>query len=221
MENPFSNFRLVDLTRTIDGQMPGVQFEQARRLEVDGWNARTLHLYSHAGTHMDAPLHFGVSDETIDKFSPERFFGKTWIARVENVTSRQQIFPEDIGSLGEHILPGENLIIHTGWSRIGDPKKFRNELPRISEELARWCVDKKINMLGVEPPSVADVNNLSEVTTVHHMLMNGNVIIVEGLVNLELIESDYVWLIALPLKLHDGDGSPIRAIALEPLNLQQ
>ena len=70
--NPFEKFKIIDLTRTLEDGTPGVSFEQARTVEKDGWNARTLHVYSHIGTHMDAPLHFGVSDQSIEEFPPSR-----------------------------------------------------------------------------------------------------------------------------------------------------
>jgi kynurenine formamidase len=69
-------------------------------------------------------------------------------------------------------------------------------------------------MIGVEPPSVADVNNLTEVTTIHEILLKG-VVIIEGLSNLEKLQSNCVELIALPLKIKNGDGSPARVIAIE------
>ena len=46
--------RIIDLTLTMRSGMRGVDWEQAKTVERDGFNARTLHLYSHAGTHMDA-----------------------------------------------------------------------------------------------------------------------------------------------------------------------
>lgn len=215
--NPFENYRIIDLTKTLESDSPGVQFEQVRSLEKDGWNARELQLYSHIGTHMDAPIHFGVSEESIEEVDPKRFMGKCWIAKLEKVEPQQQLYPSDLGEIAEKVSAGDNLIIRTGWSNITDYKRFRDELPRISKELALWIVEKKINLLGVEPPSVADVNNLEEVTEIHHILMKGEVIIVEGLVNLDKIQSDWVLLIALPLKIKDGDGSPIRALALEAI----
>lgn len=214
--NPFQNYRIIDLTRTLAPDQEGVGFEQSRTVEEDGWNARTLHLYSHTGTHMDAPHHFGVSEESIEEFVPSRLMGKTWIARLGNVESQQLLMPSDLGGIADKIKAGENLILQTGWSKKESYRTFRDELPRISKELAHWIVEKGINILGVEPPSVADVNNLEEVTEIHHILMKGDVIIVEGLVNLDQIQSEMVYLIALPLKLENGDGSPIRAIALEP-----
>ena len=94
-------------------------------------------------------------------------------------------------------------------------QRYREGLPRISEELAEWCVAKKIKMLGVEAPSVADVNNLPEVTLIQRVLLGGNVVIIEGLTNLDKIQQEKVQLIALPLKIQGGDGSPARVIALE------
>lgn len=214
--NPFENFRIIDLSRTLVDGTPGVSFEQARTLEKDGWNARTLHLYSHIGTHMDAPLHFGVNNQSIEEFPPSRLMGKAWIARLEPVSSQELLEPAHFADLADKIEPGDSLIIQTGWSKVESYEKFRDELPRISPALAEWMVAKQINMLGVEPPSVADVNNLEEVTLVHEILLKGDVIIVEGLINVDKIQTDYVWLIALPLKIENGDGCPIRALALEP-----
>ena len=55
-----TKYRFVDLTLSYDNQVAGYQREVSKSIEKDGWNASTLTLYSHAGTHMDAPLHFGV-----------------------------------------------------------------------------------------------------------------------------------------------------------------
>ncbi|MGA1232838.1 MAG: hypothetical protein ACO3VR_02730, partial [Lutimaribacter sp.] len=72
---------------------------------------------------------------------------------------------------------------------------------------------KGVILVGVEPPSVADVNNLVEVTLIHRILLGANITIVESLKNLHLIQQDRIEFIALPLKLHQGDGSPVRALA--------
>jgi kynurenine formamidase len=69
--------------------------------------------------------------------------------------------------------------------------------------------------LGVEPPSVADVENKEELTAVHQALLRAEIVIVEGLANLDALQQEEVTFIALPLKLQGGDGSPVRAIAIE------
>lgn len=207
--------KVIDLTRVIVHGDSGVQLETARTMGADGWNAKTLHLYSHSGTHMDAPVHFDVNEQTIDSIAVNRFLGKAWVVDLSTVSSRHSITVTDLGDVINTLNEGDSLLIKTGWNTYFGTSKFRDELPRISKELALWCGERKVNMLGVEPPSVADVNNIKEVTEIHQILMKNNVIIIEGLVNLEQIKSSVVTLIALPLKVKNGDGAPARVIAIE------
>jgi len=207
--------RVVDLTLSLSSGDRGVKIEPARRLETDGWNATTLSLYSHCGTHMDAPVHFGVGTQTIDCIAVEDFIGPAWVADVRPVEPRELIKPEHLGDIVDQFEPGDSLLICTGWSDYYGQDKYRNELPRLSAELARWCVDNKVKMLGVEPPSVADVNNIKELTIVHRILFEANVIVVEGLANLASLSKPKVTFVALPLKIAGGDGAPARAVAIE------
>ncbi|MEX0881885.1 MAG: cyclase family protein, partial [Cyclobacteriaceae bacterium] len=179
----------IDLTQTIHPAMPGVAIREAKNLEKDGWNAVNIDLYSHSGTHMDAPVHFGVEGPTIDQMPLDRLMGTAKILDLTGVLPSSLIQLEDLGNLKETINPGDSLIIKTGWSKFSasDPEKYRNQLPRISENLARWLVEKGLNILAVEPPSVANVNDLQEVTLIHRILFSGRVIIVEGICNLDEI----------------------------------
>ena len=211
----YTTQNIIDLTLPYDEKISGYDFSIARTVEKDGWNARNLKIYSHAGTHMDAPFHFGIGDKTIDTFQPHQLMGEAWVVRLGEVMPSQLLEVHHLGILEEKVKPGDSLLIHTGWSRFVGQAQYRDQLPRIGESLARWCVDRKIRILGVEPPSVADVNNLEEVTRIHEILLEGGVIIVEGLTNLDKIKSDQVWLIALPLKIRQGDGAPARVIAME------
>ena len=207
--------RVVDLTLALVSGDKGIKIEPARRLETDGWNATTLSLYSHCGTHVDAFVHFGVGSQTIDTIAVENLIGPAWVADIRPVEPRVLIEPEHLGAIAEQFRPGESLLICTGWSDYYGQDKYRNGLPRVSAELAQWCADKKTKMLGVEPPSVADVNNVEELTTIHQILFKGGVIVVEGLSNLTSLSRPRVTFIALPLKIANGDGAPARAIAIE------
>jgi kynurenine formamidase len=59
------------------------------------------------------------------------------------------------------------------------------------------------------------VNNREEVTRIHRILLGGGVTIVEGLAHLEQMREIHVFFVALPLPLAGGDGSPVRAFAIE------
>lgn len=207
--------RIIDLTLSLKPAMRGVKFESAQVLEKDGWNAMTLHLYSHCGTHMDAPRHFGVSDQTIDQIPLDKCMGPAWLVDLSGIKPRSLITVEDLGPLQKRIQAGDGLLIRTGWSLLAHSPAYRNDLPRISLELARWCADNGVRILGVEPPSVADVHNGEELTTIHKVLLEGGVIIVEGLANLDKIHKEKVTFMAFPIKIEKGDGSPVRAFAIE------
>lgn len=164
---------------------------------------------------MDAPLHFGVSDRTIETYPLTAFMGEAWVVRIPGDCTRKLLKVADLGRTEALLEKGDSLLLQTGWSKFVMQDKYRDAMPRISEELANWCVDRGVKILGVEPPSVADVHDLDEVTTIHRILLSADIMIVEGLTNLDLIQGEKVYFMALPLKVADGDGAPVRAIAFE------
>ncbi len=207
---------LIDLTLTLTPGQRGVEMEPKFTVGRDGWNAATWHLYSHAGTHMDAEIHFDAGSETIDTKPLASCMGPAWVVRLPGLAPQSLLTVASLGSVAEKFQAGESLLLDTGWSHhVANPALYRDGLPRISEGLARWCVERQVRMLGVEPPSVADVNNLEEVTHIHRILLAGDVTIVEGLTNLAALQLERVHFFALPLKLAGGDGCPCRAFALE------
>ena len=211
---------LIDLTRTISEDLPEVSLETHRTVAQDGWNAKMLHLYSHCGTHMDAPWHFEFEKKYIDETPLETCIGMAEIVRLPDTKPAELLTIDHLGPLADSFYAGDHLLLNTNWShRFGQPD-FKSGLPRISEELAHWCVENRVKILGVEPPSVADVANLEEVTRIHEILLGGGVTIVEGLVNLDKIPAARCFFAALPLKILKGDGAPCRAFAsTKPLGL--
>lgn len=205
--------KFIDLSSTYTNDMRG--FNARVTVQSDGLNAHSYEIYSHAGTHIDAPYHYGVNNRTIEDISLNRLIGKAWIVRIKGIRPKGLIRIDHLGPIAKQVQKGDSIIIQTGWSNYLGKAKYRDQMPRISRELAQWMVKKSIKMLGVEPPSVADIRNMDETTLIHHILLGGNVVIIEGLTNLEEIQSDQIWLIALPLKIQNGDGAPARVIALE------
>jgi len=203
----------IDLTLTATPGMRGISMSFANTLKDDGWNAANWTIYSHSGTHADAPLHFEASDQTIDEMPLTAFMGKAWVADIMDTQPRQWLVPEDLSEVANSIQPDDCLLLRTGWSHhLEDSSIYRDGLPRISDELAEWLVEKQVKLVGTEAPSVADVNDLVEVDRIHKILLGAGITIVEGLCNLEKLESQ-VFFMAIPLKLAKADGAPVRALA--------
>jgi kynurenine formamidase len=168
---------------------------------------------------MDAQLHFGAGPETIDTKPLENCLGPATVVNLAPLAPRTLLTVAHLGSVASTFTAGESLLLRTDWHKYAaDPAVYRDGLPRIGDELAHWCVTHRVKILGVEPPSVADVNNLPEVTRIHHILLGGGVTIVEGLAFLDRLTQPRVLFAALPLKLAGGDGCPVRAFAVEGID---
>jgi kynurenine formamidase len=168
---------------------------------------------------MDAPLHFGCGDQaTIDQTPLETCLTTAPVVRLPETKPSDLIEVSMLGGIAEVFEPGQSLLLNTGWSSfVSNQDLYRNQLPRVSEELAQWCVDSKVAILGVEPQSVANVLDIKEVTRIHEILLGGGVTIVEGLTNLESLPDKPFLFGAMPLKILGGDGAPCRAFASEKL----
>jgi kynurenine formamidase len=210
-----AGMRIVDLSLPIDDRLPGAKVEQFKRVNLDGWNATNLTLYSHAGTHMDAPRHFLATGRTMDQLDLAACCGPARVLDLTPVQPRELLSVERLSPWADKIVAGDRVLLRTDWhKRFGTPD-YRHALPRISPPLAQWLVDRGVALIGVEPPSVADVNNIEELTVVHQTLLKANIVIVEGLANLDRLTRDRVQFVALPLCIVGGDGCPVRAIAIE------
>lgn len=176
-----------------------------------------LHLYSHCGTHMDAPCHFLPSGQTLDQLNLHACCGEARIVNLAPVQPSELITIQRFqAAAGDSLAAGQRLLLRTDWYQRFPSSEYRNALPRISLELAEWFVEQQVRLVGVEPPSVADVNNPVELTEVHQTLFRGGIVIVEGLANLDQIDSETCEFVALPLRISGGDGCPVRAIAILP-----
>ena len=76
---------VLDLTHTISGEMPvypGTEkpvLTTACTIETAGYRETLLHMYSHTGTHMDAPAHMIARGRTLDSYGVEKFVGPGFV----------------------------------------------------------------------------------------------------------------------------------------------
>jgi arylformamidase len=205
--------QVIDLTLTTYHGMRGVEITPNTSIEHEGFNTTDLRLYSHAGTHADAPRHFLNDGRTLEAVDLNKCVGPALVIDVTHKTANSLITVEDLGGRAQAIGPGSRVLLATGWDAHAELPDYRTSFPRISRELARWLVERGIWLVGVETPSVAALHNRAELTEVHQTLLRGEVVIVECLTRLCELPQE-VFFIALPLKIQGGDGSPVRAAAL-------
>jgi arylformamidase len=172
-------------------------------------NLSRLHMSAHTGTHMDAPLHFVDKANSIDQMPLDATIGPARVIEigVPHAVNRADLEPFDI-------QPGERLIVKTHNSaRCWETDDFVEDFVYISEEGAKYLVDRKIRSIGVDYLSVAGF--FKDTVETHVALLSAGIWIVEGL-DLRQIQPGRYDLICLPLKLLGADGAPARAV-LRPL----
>jgi kynurenine formamidase len=173
-----------------------------------------LFLSSHTGTHLDAPYHFVKNGIKIHQIPLDRLIRKAILIKLKK-TKNSSITKEDVILFEKKngIIPNySSVLFFTEWQKKSKKDNYFTENPGLDKLAANYLVSKKINLVGIDSPSI-DLGK-DESFTVHHLFSKNNILIVENLTNLNKISSREFDLMILPLKLKDATGSPVRAVAL-------
>lgn len=210
----------IDLTLLISQKLPSFpgspkpQFIPWSDLKREGYNLELLFFSSHSGTHLDAPYHFIKNGTKIHEISLKRLICDVILIKIKKGFD-QEITKKDLINFEKKfgLIPNDSTIIFcTGWQKNLQKESYFKNNPGLASSAAKYLVKKKINLVGIDSPSIDLGNNPK--FDVHHILLKNNMLILENLCNLEKIQSDSFKLIVLPLKLKNATGSPVRAIAI-------
>ena len=219
---------VIDLSHTIRNGMQIFPGDPApaigRGLTHDGdyCHVDVLKLGSHTGTHIDAPFHFLPDGRRIDALPVQRFMGHGVLIDATGLEDRAVIGPDALEPYLAAIQKGDFAIFRTGWDRFfGGPRCLRH--PFLSAECALRLADAGITLVGtdalnVDPTYSADESGADGPSPdaygypVHEVLLGREILIVENLCRLDKVSQVRGLYAFLPLKLKDGDGSPIRAV---------
>ncbi len=210
--------KITDLTHAILSDMPvypGTEqpaFINANTLEKDGFKETKITMYSHTGTHIDAPSHLLRDGLSLDRLDAGHFIGSALVLDFTN-EDKKTIGVERLKPWEEKIKNVEFILINTGWSKYWGSEKYFEAFPSLSEEAAQWLSAFNLKGIGIDAISIDAM--MSAALTVHKIFLRKNIIIIENLTNLTSIGSEYFILSILPLKYGNADGSPVRAISIE------
>jgi arylformamidase len=219
MPLPTNSVKTVDLTLEVSQKTPTFPgspqplFIPWANIGKDGYNLEMLFLSSHTGTHVDAPVHFVKDGQKIHQVDPGRFLRDAVLIKIKCAPNHAITKSEIISHEKRfgRIESGETVVFATGWNDRPNRSGFFERNPGLSQSAARYLVSKKINLVGIDSPSV-DIGSNSDFP-VHHILLKEGVFVLENLCNLSKIGRQRFRLAAFPLKLRDSTGSPVRAVA--------
>ena len=210
--------RIVDLSVPIgpDTQVypgdPQPELTPHATLHRDGYNLLALHLGSQTGTHVDAPYHVRVDGTRVDALDLALCTGPATVLDVSGAPPRTPITADRIGDLIAHVPPRPIVLIHTGWARhYGTPGYFDH--PFLHPDAVRRLLERGVRTFCIDAPSIDPTPDSS--LAAHLLIADAGGVIGENFRNLELVDWPDPFVSALPIKLVDADGAPVRAVAME------
>jgi arylformamidase len=205
--------KIYDISPKLESGIPvwpgdeSFELMSTRSLEQgDDVNLRRMTLSLHTGAHMDAPSHYLPGAASIEKVDLGRCMGP---ARVVTIEDRREIRPAELRSRLANMPP--RLLVKSKTAR--DRSTFRKDFAYFGREAAEFLVGQGIILVGTDAPSVDRFED--ESLAAHRAFGSAGVLILENLLLEEVPEGDYE-LIALPLRISNGEASPVRAILRDP-----
>lgn len=226
---------IIDLSQRIEKDIPGpVGFPNPelsffRTIKGgDVLNVESIQMGLHCCTHIDAPYHFMEDGITVDQMPLDCIIGPAVVVDLREKKGSVPIESQDImrweEKTKEYIQPGDAVLLMTDFSKLwkvgeGNEEFLESGWPYISRSVADYFVKKKVRLVGVESMDLdlIDPYDLSTSEFIgHRTFLSKGIYIVENLKNLDQIPVTRCDIIATPLYIKGGTGSPIRMIALVP-----
>ena len=188
----------------------------------------------HGGTHIDAPIHFAQGRQSVDQIPLQNLMGTAVVIDLTDASNRNadyQVTAEDFQQW-EHqhgtIRAEDIVLLRTGFSRHwpdaskylgtaerGEAGVAKLHFPGLHPDAARWIVaNRPIKAIGIDTASI-DYGQ-SSLYESHRALYEQNIPAFENLTGLDRVPARGAFIVALPMKIRNGSGAPLRAVAIVP-----
>jgi arylformamidase len=212
----------IDLTQTLAEDSPTLpplhpkpEFEDYATLDADDYNSTLLHLETHCGTHMDAPTHFLSKDEyrTIDEITVDEMVTEGVICDFSHKDPGSGVSREELAEQAERydLSAGDYLIFDCGMAPADTDRYLRNFVYP-EKGAAEYMVERDIACFAIDALSADKPGAELEEHHVHDTLLPEDVLIIEGVANLEAVSAGRYDIIATPIPYANRDGSQIRLL---------
>ena len=232
--------KLVDLTHTFDDKTvnwptakPFVWHKESWGPAAGGyWYASgSFEASEHLGTHIDSPIHFAEKQLTTDAIHVRQLIGPAAVIDISKQSAPNRDYElsrTDIDAWEKahgRIPPGAIVIVRTGWSKFwpdrgrymgstasGDVKNLH--FPGVSADAAKLLVARRIDGIGIDTASLD--HGPSTAFETHRILNGAGIYGLENVANVDKLPPTGATIIALPMKIKNGTGGPVRIVAILP-----
>ena len=190
---------LIDITTILNQNTkvypgdPEFKLNRIFTVEKDGFNLCSLSLGTHTGTHIDAPLHFFNTKESIADLELKYLITNALVADVSGLNSIDEKFISGLN------LEGINSILF----------KTNGKNIYLTQSGAEYLKNTEILIAGTENIDIEDETNND--FPVHKTLLLNKTLIVES-IDLSNVKPGNYKFYCFPLRIENADGSPVRAV---------
>lgn len=221
--------KIYDISMEIKEGMPAYKNKKENKPKIvptrtlaEGANESKLEMKVHTGTHIDAYFHMLAKGKTIDKTSLEKFIGECIVLDFSHIHG--SISAEDFnrllkikgfsekrqkkGNKRAVIKKNDIILLKTRNTAM---EAFDFDFTYLDKTGARFLAGKNIKCIGIDNLGIERGQPGHET---HKILLERGIPIIEGL-ELSKIKQGRYFFIGFPLKIKNGDGSPIRAVLID------
>lgn len=183
----------------------------------------------HGGTHLDAPSHFARNASRIGEVLLDRLIGEAVVVDVSEKVSKNRDYQCKVKDFTKweaangKIPDGSILLLHTGWGKhwpnrlayFGTTSLDTSKLhfPGLHPVAAEWIVNKRnIKLFGIDAPSVD--HGQSRFFETNRAFAEKEIPLVVNVANLEKLPLKGATVYAIPMKIREGSGAPVRFFAI-------
>jgi kynurenine formamidase len=219
------------------GQAWPFRIEETSRYDERGpaWYWNNFSCSEHTGTHFDAPIHWisgmHLPNASTDTIPPAHFIAPACVLDCSREAAADADFLLTVDYLRNwekqhgRIPPGAWILMRTDWSKRTDPVAYQNldetgqHTPGPDPAAVRFLVDER-RVLGFGSEAIGtdagQAFHLKPPYPCHYYMHGSGRYGLQCLTNLDLLPATGSVVIAAPLKIKQGSGSPLRVLALVP-----
>ena len=238
--HPFSSGRWIDLTHDFSSET--IYWPTAESFSLEEvfkgftekgyyYSANNFSAAEHGGTHIDAPVHFAEGKHSVDEIPLGDLIAPAVVVDISHKTTEDRDYQVDITDLRTwearygKIPHGVIVLLNTGyaefWSDIekymGTAERGADGIPELhftgldAQAAKRRIEERNVKAVGLDTPSI-DYGQSTHFES-HQILFSENIPVFENVANIDKLPATGSLVIALPMKIKEGSGGPLRIVA--------